>query len=62
MLFEDVHWADSTTLELLEHTIERAQSRSMLMVLTARPEFVAAWSGHAHLTLLTLNRFTRSPA
>ena len=62
MIFEDIHWADPTSLELLELTIDRAQSIPVLVVLTYRPEFSPPWSGYTHITTLTLNRFTRSLA
>ena len=62
LIFEDVHWADPTSLELLELTIGRAQNVPVLVVLTYRPEFSPPWSGHTHVTSRTLNRFTRSLA
>ena len=58
LIFEDIHWADPTSLELLELTIERVQSIPVLVVLTYRPEFSPPWSGHTHITSLALNRFT----
>jgi predicted ATPase len=39
LLFEDAHWADSTSLELLDRTIERLGRLPLLMILTFRPEF-----------------------
>ena len=62
LIFEDVHWADPTSLELLELIIERAQSLPALVVITFRPEFPPPWAGYTHVTTLTLNRFTRSLA
>lgn len=62
LIYEDIHWADPTSLELLELIIERAQTARVLVVLTYRPEFISPWSGHTHVTSLTLNRFTRSLA
>ena len=59
-IFEDVHWADPTSLELLGITIERTQDLPALVVITFRPEFTAPWTGYTHVTSLTLNRFTRS--
>ena len=59
LIFEDIHWSDATSLELLELTIERAQNVPVLVILTYRPEFSPPWSRHTHVTLLTLNRFTR---
>jgi class 3 adenylate cyclase/predicted ATPase len=58
-LYEDVHWADPTTLELLESAIDRVQALPILMLITCRPEFSPRWTGHAHLTLLTLSRLAR---
>lgn len=59
-IFEDIHWADPTSLELLGITIERTQDLPALVVITFRPEFTAPWTGYTHVTSLTLNRFTRS--
>jgi class 3 adenylate cyclase/predicted ATPase len=57
-VFEDAHWIDPTSLELLELVIERATDLPMLMVVTYRPEFTAPWVGLPHVTLQALNRLT----
>ena len=62
LIFEDVHWADPTSIDLLSHIIESAQSLPILVVLTFRPEFSSPWIGHQHATSLSLNRFTRHPS
>jgi class 3 adenylate cyclase len=59
MLFEDVHWADPTTLELLALTIQRLQSLPILLIITFRPEFQPPWTGQSHVTMLTLNRLSQ---
>jgi class 3 adenylate cyclase/tetratricopeptide (TPR) repeat protein len=56
MVFEDVHWIDPTSLELLDRTVERVQRLRMLLVATFRPEFVPPWTGQPHVTVLALNR------
>ena len=61
-LCEDVHWADPTMLELLELLVERVQAFPALLVITFRPEFAPRWTGHAHVTLLTLGRLGRRQA
>src|SRR5439155_22760186 len=61
-LFEDAHWIDPTSLDLLSRTIERLQNLRVLLVVTSRPEFAAPWVGRAHVTALSLNRFERSQA
>lgn len=56
LLFEDVHWADDTTLELLDLIVERARLLPMLVLVTFRPEFEPAWTGLANVGSLTLGR------
>jgi predicted ATPase/class 3 adenylate cyclase len=60
MIFEDAHWIDPTTNELFALVIDRLQRLSILLLITFRPEFTPPWSGHAHITTLTLNRLGRS--
>ena len=62
LIFEDAHWADPTSLEWLELVIDRAQNLPVIVVITFRPEFQPPWSGHTHITSLTLNRFSSSLA
>lgn len=59
MIFEDVHWIDPISLELLELTVERIPSLRVLLVITLRPEFQSPWTGDAHVTTLELNRLGR---
>ena len=47
-VYEDVHWIDPTTLELLTLTIKRVQHLPVLLLVTARPEFRSPWPGYAH--------------
>jgi class 3 adenylate cyclase/predicted ATPase/DNA polymerase III delta prime subunit len=56
MVFEDVHWIDPTSRELLDLTIERIRQLPVLLIITFRPEFEEAWSGAAHVSGLQLNR------
>ena len=56
MVFEDVHWIDPTSRELLDLTIERIRQLPVLLIITFRPEFEEAWSGAAHVSTLLLNR------
>jgi class 3 adenylate cyclase/predicted ATPase len=59
MIFEDVHWVDPTSRELLDLMVERAPRSSLLLIITFRPEFPPSWTGLAHVTLLTLARLDR---
>ncbi len=58
-LYEDVHWVDPSTLELLDLLVERVRALPVLAVLTYRPEFSPSWAGQAHVTSLPLNRLGR---
>ena len=58
-LYEDLHWADPSTLELLDMVVERARALPVLIVITHRPHFSPPWSGQAHVTALPLNRLGR---
>ena len=57
--WEDLHWADPTTLEYLGLLVEQAPTVSMLHVLTFRPEFSPPWPQRSHITPLVLNRLER---
>jgi class 3 adenylate cyclase/tetratricopeptide (TPR) repeat protein len=59
MLFEDLHWADPTTLDLLSELATRTQQEPILAVMTFRPDFEVSWSGQPHVTTLALTRLTR---
>jgi TOMM system kinase/cyclase fusion protein len=59
LIVEDLHWVDPTTLEWLALVIEQAPTTRLLVLPTARPTFAAPWPARAHLTALTLSRFTR---
>ncbi|MGZ9110029.1 MAG: adenylate/guanylate cyclase domain-containing protein [Rhodoplanes sp.] len=57
--FEEVHWIDPTSLEFLALAVERAAPIRALFLITARPEFVAPWPGHSHVTTIHLSRLGR---
>ena len=59
MLYEDVHWADPTSLEALDLLIDRVRSFPLLIVLTHRPEFHSRWGVHGHVTGLNLSKLMR---
>ena len=59
MIFEDVHWADPTSLELFGRGVNRIANLPVLLLITFRPEFEPPWIGQPHVTALTLSRLTR---
>ncbi|MBR1166548.1 AAA family ATPase [Bradyrhizobium liaoningense] len=58
-VYEDVHWADPSMLELLDRLVDEAQRLPILMIVTFRPEFIPRWTGHGHVTALFLSRLGR---
>jgi len=58
-IFEDAHWIDPTSRELLDLTVEGVRTLPVLLVVTFRPEFQPTWSGEPHVTTLVLNRLDR---
>jgi class 3 adenylate cyclase/predicted ATPase len=59
-VWEDLHWADPSTLEWLGLLLEQAPTMRLLTLLSCRPEFAPPWPPRAALTQLTLTRLTRS--
>ena len=57
--WEDLHWADPTTLETLGMLIEQAPTAAMLVVATYRPELTPPWPQRSHMIPITLNRLER---
>jgi AAA ATPase domain/Adenylate and Guanylate cyclase catalytic domain len=56
MVFEDAHWIDPTSRELLDLTVDRVRRLPVLLAVTFRPEFQPPWGGRSHVTSLALNR------
>jgi class 3 adenylate cyclase/predicted ATPase len=59
MIFEDAHWIDPSSRELLDTTIERVARLPVLLVITFRPEFHPPWTGQAHVATFNLSRLGR---
>jgi class 3 adenylate cyclase len=55
-IFENVHWIDPTSLDVLSRMIERIRDLPVLMLVTFRPDFAPPWTGQPHVTVLALNR------
>ena len=60
LVFEDAHWADATSLELLDLTVERVRQLPVLAMFTFRPEFQPPWVGLPHVGTLMLGRLDRN--
>jgi class 3 adenylate cyclase/predicted ATPase len=59
MIFDDLHWIDPSSRELLDRVIERIGDWPVLLLAMFRPEFQPPWSGQPHVTMLTLARLDR---
>ncbi len=59
MVFEDAHWVDPTSRELLDLTVERVRTLPVLLIVTFRPAFQPPWTGQPQVTMLALNRLDR---
>jgi class 3 adenylate cyclase len=59
MVFEDVHWIDPTSRELLDLVVERVRGLPVLLIVTFRPEFQPPWTGQPQVSMLALNRLDR---
>jgi len=62
VLFEDVHWLDPTSLELVQRVLDVITSARVLLVLTSRPDGQPALGSWPHLTRLPLHRLGREAA
>ena len=58
--WEDLHWADPSTLEVLSLIVDQAPTARLYVLLTFRPEFASPWGNRSHLSQLTLSRLGRS--
>ncbi len=58
-VWEDLHWADPSTLELLGLLIEHTATARLFVLLTSRPEFTPPWGRAGHFSQLTLSRLGR---
>lgn len=56
VVFEDIHWIDPSTEELLRDLIEQIDTRRILILCTYRPEYEALWTGQAGVSTIHLNR------
>ena len=56
IFFEDIQWADASTLELLDLLISQIDGYPILLVATYRPEFQASWAGQSQVSVITLAR------
>ena len=60
LVFEDLQWADPTSIDLMQALAKRGAQAPLLVVATARPEFRPAWSLRAHHSVISLHPLDRA--
>ena len=60
LAFEDLQWADPTSLDLLRALADRGAQVPMLLLATTRPEFRPDWSVRSHHSLIFLSPLDRA--
>ncbi len=60
LAFEDLHWADPTSLDLLRALAERGAQAPLFIIATTRPEFRAPWSPRSHHSVIALSPLDRA--
>lgn len=58
VIFEDLHWADPSTLEVLSLALTRMEGLPILIALTSRPDFAPPWPAQASCIGLPLTRLS----
>ncbi len=61
-VFDDAHWADPSSVELMTLVVQAAPRRRAMVVITCRPEFDPPWRGQEHLTVVNLQRLSADQA
>ncbi len=61
-VIEDVHWIDPSMAEFIAELLPKIADQPIFLLVTYRPENAPEWSGHSHLTSMTLNRLGRKQA
>jgi predicted ATPase len=62
MLFEDLHWCDPSTVELLGLALEQSPTAKVMLLLAFRPRFEPPWPVRSHSTPLAVNRLSHRQA
>ena len=56
--YEDLHWSDKISEEVLKYVLESIPGARVLMIFTYRPEFVHTWGGKSYHNQINLNRLS----
>lgn len=56
LLFEDLHWVDPSSEELIDLLIEKLSAHRVMIICTSRPEYKLRWTGLSRVTTLPISR------
>ena len=62
LIFEDIHWADPSTLEMIQMLIDHGPAPGLLVLFSARPEFKADWTSRSFVLVRELHALARKEA
>jgi class 3 adenylate cyclase len=62
MVFEDLHWCDPATLEVVGRLLEQIPTARVLTLLSFRPEFEPPWPARSHVTPIAVGRLRSGAA
>jgi class 3 adenylate cyclase len=60
LAFEDLHWADPTSLDVMQALAERGAQAPLFILATARPEFRSPWSLRSRHSVISLSPLDRA--
>ncbi len=58
LAYEDLHWMDKSSEDVLKYVLENIPGARILMIFTYRPEFVHTWGGKSYHNQVNLNRLS----
>jgi len=58
MAFEDLHWLDKSSEDVLRNHLESIPGSRVLLIFTCRPEFIHTWGAKSYHNQLTLHRLS----
>lgn len=58
LVFEDLHWIDESSEDVLKYILEGILGAQVLLLFTYRPEFVHTWGGKSYHSQVNLNRLS----
>ena len=59
MAFEDLHWIDKSSEDVLKYLLESISGTRVFLIFTYRPEFVHTWGGRSYHSQANLNRLSK---